>query len=95
MFYSEELSGPIFMKIAQKLAFESTKRSPCSDFQFSFFGSRYGLLTSSFVIKVGVKWLYLQRKIENWKSEQGDLLVDSKASFCAIFVKIGPLSSSE
>ena len=40
MFYSEELSGPIFTKIAQKLAFESTKRSHCSDFKFSIFGPR-------------------------------------------------------
>ena len=37
----------------------------------------------------------LRPKIENLKSEQGDLLVDPKASFCAIFIKIGPLSYSE
>ena len=95
MFYSEELSEPIFMKIAQKLAFESTKRSPCSDFQFSFFCSRYGLLTSSFVIKIGVKWLYHGPKMKNLKSEQVNLLVDSKVSFCAISVKISPFSFSE
>ena len=78
VFYSEEISGPIFTKMAHKLAFEHYT----PNLQQKFF-------------KVDVKRRYLGRKIENWKSEQGDLLVDSKASFCAIFVKIDPLSSSE
>ena len=34
VFYSEKLNEPIFAKMAQKLAFRSTKRSPCSDFKF-------------------------------------------------------------
>ena len=34
VFYSGKLSGVILMKMAQKLAFGSTKRSPCSDFKF-------------------------------------------------------------
>ena len=95
VFYSGELSGPIFTKIAQKLAFESTKRSPCSDFQFSIFRSRYSHFTPTLITKLDVKRPYLEPKKENWKSEQGDLLVDSKASFCAIFMKIAPLSFSE
>ena len=95
VFYSEELSRPIFTKIAQKLAFESTKKSPCSDFQFLIFRSRYSHFTPTLITKLDVKRPYLESKKENWKSEQGDLLVDSKASFCAIFMKIGPLSSSE
>ena len=31
VFYSEKLSGPIFTKMAQKLAFESTERYPNLD----------------------------------------------------------------
>ena len=95
MFYSEELSGPIFMKIAQKLAFESTKRSPCSDFQFSIFRSRYSHFTPTLITKLDVKRPYLEPKKENWKSEQGDLLVDPKASCCNVFVKVGPLGFPE
>ena len=38
---------------------------------------------------------YIGPKIEFLKSKPGDLLVDSKASFCAIFVKVGPFSFSE
>ena len=34
MLYSDKLSGPIITKLAQKLAFESTKRSPNSDFKY-------------------------------------------------------------
>ena len=40
VFYSEELNEPTLTKMAQILAFESTKRSPCSDFKFSIFSSR-------------------------------------------------------
>ena len=46
-------------------------------------------------LKIDVKWLYLGPKIENLKSEQGDLLVDPQASFCVIFMRIGSLSFSE
>ena len=98
MFYFEKLSGAFFMKIAQKLAFGSTKRSPCSDFKFSIFVARYSELTSFLNIyfyKIDVKRLCLGPKIKNLKSEQRDLLVDPKARFCAIFMKIAPLSFSE
>ena len=47
------------------------------------------------MFKNDVNSLYLATKIENLKSEQGDLLVDAEAGFCAIFVKIGSLSFSE
>ena len=84
--------------MAKNLAFGSTKRSPCSDFQFSIFGLKYSRFTQILLqkcLEVDVKKLYLEPKIENLKSEQGDRLVDSEASFCAIFVKIGSLSSSD
>ena len=95
VFYSEKLSDAISMKMAQKLAFKSTKWSPCLDFKFSIFGPRYSHFKRISRYKIDVKSLYLGTKIENLKSEQGDLLVDPKTSFCVIFIKIAPLSFSE
>ena len=47
VYYSDKLSGPIFTKTAQKLAFDSTKRSPSEDIKFSIFGLRYNHFTSN------------------------------------------------
>ena len=52
VFHSVKLNGPILTKIAQKLAFGSTKRSPCSDFKFSIFGPRYSDFITRNLLKI-------------------------------------------
>ena len=56
-FFSEKSSGTISLKMAQKLAFEPSKRSPCSDFKFSV--QDKATLHQFY----NIKWLYLEPKI--------------------------------
>ena len=49
--YSEELSGPIFTKMIQQLVFESTTRSPRSDFIILIFSPGYSRFNKNAVYK--------------------------------------------